>query len=55
MKAYLATTATLFGILTVVHIWRATVETHLVTDPFFILITAASTVLCIWGVRLLRS
>ena len=54
MKAYLVTTATLFGLLTVVHIWRATVETHLATEPSFLLITAISAFLCLWGIRLLR-
>jgi len=53
MKAYLATTGTLFGLLTIVHIWRATQETQLATDPWYILLTLASAALCVWAMRLL--
>lgn len=54
MKAYLLTTATVFGLLTVVHIWRAVAESGtLATDPWFILITAISAGLCVWALRLL--
>ena len=54
MKAYLITTGSVFGLLTVLHIWRAIVERHLATEPWFILITIASAALCLWAVRLLR-
>ena len=54
MKAYLATTAVLFGLLTVVHLWRMTVEPHLATDVWYLLITAAAAALCVWASRLLR-
>lgn len=54
MKPYLITTAILFAFLTVLHIWRAIVEgPHLAAEPWFILITLASTVLCVWALRLL--
>ena len=55
MRAYVVTTSTIFGLLTLVHIWRAIVEgVHLGTDPWYILITLASAALCVWGLRLLR-
>jgi hypothetical protein len=54
MKAYLAVTASLFGLVAAVHVWRAVVERPLATEPWFILITAVAAGLCIWGVRLLR-
>lgn len=55
MKAYLMTTGTLFGMLTIVHLWRAIEEwPHLATDPWYILITIAAAALCGWAWRLLR-
>jgi hypothetical protein len=55
MKAYVMTTGILFGLLTVVHVWRALEEgPHLATDPWFILITLLAAALCIWACRLLR-
>ena len=55
MKAYLISTGALFGLLTLIHIRRAIDERHLATEPWYILITLASTVLCLWAVRLLRT
>ena len=53
MKAYLATTAALFGFLTVVHVWRMIAErSSLAMDPWFVLITLVSALLCFWGARL---
>jgi hypothetical protein len=53
MRAYLAVTGTLFGLLTLVHIWRAMVESsRLAADPWFLLITGLSAVLCLWAGRL---
>jgi hypothetical protein len=55
MKTYVMTTGILFGLLTVVHVWRALEEgPHLATDPGFILITLLAAALCIWACRLLR-
>ena len=53
MKAYLAVTAALFGLLTVVHVWRMVVEPSVRADPWFLLTTVLSILLCAWGVRLL--
>jgi hypothetical protein len=54
MKAYIITTGVVFAVLTLLHIWRATLERHLATEPWFILITLASAALCLWAVRLLQ-
>ena len=53
MKAYLAVTAALFGLLTVLHVWRMFVESSVRADPWFLLTTVLSTLLCGWGARLL--
>jgi hypothetical protein len=53
VKTYVMTTGALFGLLTLAHIWRATLERHLATDPWYILITLATAILCAWACRLL--
>ena len=53
MKTYLALTAIVFGLLTIVHIWRAIVEPGS-RNPWFFLMIAISTVLCFWAIRLWR-
>jgi hypothetical protein len=55
MKAYVMTTGILFGLLTVVHVWRALEEgPRLATDPWYVLITAVAAALGLWACRLLR-
>ena len=54
MKAYVITTGAVFGLLTLLHVWRGFVERPIATEPWFILITLASAALCIWAVRLLQ-
>ena len=54
MKAYVITTAAIFGLITIAHIWRVTVERHLATDPVYIALTVATAGFCLWGVSLLR-
>jgi hypothetical protein len=55
MKAYLITTAVVFALLTLAHIWRGIQEgPQLAAQPWFILLTIASAVLCGWAVQLLR-
>lgn len=34
MKAYVVTAGTVFGLLTLAHIWRAFVEAHMVKEPW---------------------
>jgi hypothetical protein len=56
MKAYLWTTGTLFGLITISHIWRVISESRsLARDPFFVLLTLLSAGLCFWALRLVRS
>jgi hypothetical protein len=55
MKAYVMTTGVLFGLLTVVHVWRVFAEgPRLASDPWYVLITLAAAALCLWAWRLLR-
>jgi hypothetical protein len=51
MKTYLAVTSALFALLTILHVWRAAVEPS-ARNPWFVVITAASAFLCLWGARL---
>jgi tetrahydromethanopterin S-methyltransferase subunit E len=53
MKAYVALTGIIFGLLTILHIWRAIVERQVMTQPWFMLITVLPAALCVWSVRLL--
>ncbi len=55
MKAYVITTGVVFGLLTLVHVWRAIEEgPQLAAEPWYILITAAAAALCLWALWLLR-
>jgi uncharacterized membrane protein len=55
MKAYLITTGTVFGLITLAHVGRVLAEgPHLATDPLFVLLTVAAAALCFWAWRLLR-
>ena len=55
MKAYLVTTGTVFGLITLAHIWRVMAEsTALARDPWYILITLLTAAFCVWAFRLLR-
>jgi hypothetical protein len=54
MKTYVVTTGAIFGLLTLAHIGRMTVERHLATDPGYLLITVAAAVLCLWAWRVAR-
>jgi hypothetical protein len=50
MKAYVGTTALLFGALTLIHAWRAAVEPSS-RDPWFLVITLIAAALAVWGGR----
>ena len=55
MRAYLWTTAILFGAVTVAHVARALTESmSLATDPVYVGLTVLAALLCVWAVRLLR-
>lgn len=55
MKHYVMVTGILFLLLLLAHIWRATLETHLLRDPFFLVTTVLSAALVVWAVRLLTA
>jgi hypothetical protein len=55
MKAYLITTATIFGLITVAHVWRVFAEgSHVATDPVFLVLTVMAAGLCVWACSLLK-
>jgi hypothetical protein len=54
MKAYLVTTGTVFGLITIAHISRIVAENpHLALEPWYILLTLVAAGLCVWSVFLL--
>jgi hypothetical protein len=55
MKTYVAITGILFGLLTVVHLWRMVEEPHLAREPFFLAVTVLSAVLSVWSWRAART
>jgi hypothetical protein len=54
MRAYVITTGSVFGLLTLAHVGRAFVEPHLAKDPWFILLTLLSLALCLWAWRVIK-
>ena len=55
MKAFLATAAVLFGLVTLVHIWRMIVEPSVRTgNPWVMIMTVISAILFGWACVLLR-
>ncbi len=55
MKAYLITTGTVFGLITLAHFWRIYLEgSQRATDPVFVALTLLTAALCFWAFRLLK-
>ncbi len=54
MKAYLITTGTLFAVIVLLHAWRVTIETNLLRDPTYYVITIVAAAMSLWAFRLLR-
>lgn len=55
MKAYVMTTGAVFGLITLAHVLRIIAEgPHLVTEPWYVLLTVAAAALAVWAWRLLR-
>jgi hypothetical protein len=55
VKAYVITTGTVFGLLTIAHLLRMVLEKpDLASEPFYLAITAASAAMCIWAGYVLR-
>jgi hypothetical protein len=55
MKTYVTITGSLFGLLVLVHVWRAIEEPHLAKDPWFIFFTFIAAGLAVWAWRLVRA
>ncbi len=50
MKAYVITTGVVFAALVIAHVARLFAEgAHLLTEPFFVFLTAAAASLAIWA------
>lgn len=54
MKTYVIVTGVIFGLLTIVHVWRMIEEPHLARDPWFLVATAASAAFCVLAWRVSR-
>jgi hypothetical protein len=55
VKAYVTITGAVFGLITVAHLLRVIAEgPHLISEPWFVLLTVATASLCVWAWRLLR-
>jgi len=55
MKAYIITTGTAFGLLTLAHVARIFEEdVHLITQPVFLVTTVGSACICVWAILLLK-
>ena len=54
MKAYLITTGTIFGLITLAHVARMVVEPHVWTEPVFLLLTVLAAGLSVWAWKLLK-
>jgi hypothetical protein len=55
VKAYLVVTGTAFGLIVAAHVLRFFSEgSHLLTDPWFLLLTAIAIALFLWAMVLLR-
>jgi hypothetical protein len=55
MKAYVMTTGAVFGLLTLAHLLRIIAEgPHLLTNPWYVVLTVAAATLGLWAWRLLR-
>ena len=54
MRAYLLTSGAIFALIAVAHIWRLTLERHLLTEPWYLALTALAAALAVWAAALLR-
>lgn len=54
MRTYVVATGAVFGLLVLVHAWRVTVEPHLLSDPWYYLITGVAAAFCVWAVVVVR-
>jgi hypothetical protein len=56
MRAYLVTSGSIFGLITLAHVLRAVAEgIGVFADPFFVAATLAAAALSVWAGRLFQS
>ena len=56
MRAYVITSGTIFGLVTVAHIARMiSEEPALAKDPWYLLLTVATLGMCVWAWRVYRA
>jgi hypothetical protein len=56
MKAYVITTGTIFGLITIAHVARILDEgTRLLTEPFYLLLTLLAAGMVVWAWRVLQA
>lgn len=54
MKAYIITSGAIFALITIAHIAHIAIETHVLREPFFLLLTLLAAALSIWAFVVLR-
>ena len=54
MKAYIITSGAIFALITIAHIALIAMETHVLREPFFLLLTLLAAALSIWAFVVLR-
>lgn len=54
MRAYTIITGAIFALVTIAHILRMATESHVLSEPVYILLTLLTAVLTGWAVYLLR-
>ena len=54
MKAYVITSGAIFALITIAHIAHIAMETHVLREPFFLLLTLLAAALSIWAFVVLR-
>jgi hypothetical protein len=56
VKSYVMTTGSIFGLITLAHVWRVFQESpRLATEPWYLLLTLAAAAMCLWAWRVLRT
>ena len=54
MKAYVITSGAIFALITIAHIAHIAMETHVLREPFFLVLTLLAAALSIWAFIVLR-
>jgi membrane associated rhomboid family serine protease len=54
MKAYVITSGAIFALITIAHIAHIAMETRILREPFFLILTLLAAALSIWAFVVLR-